>query len=213
MLDQACDEATIQDWVFQVPLVGMFLSVVVHRGLRLLSSSFDLSMLVPECHVDYGRPFESILDVLAIIYLNSHLAAEHRHHWRLLFSTQLHGQSFSQLCSHITHQGPCLLALQDKDGHIFGGFASCSWEVKPQFQGKASGWQWVLCQTVLTPWEGSLGCRPEQLLIYVGRPRPLLVVLFSELGLNVKSNESQLRASGHCGRHPSLPWLWLLWLW
>ncbi|XP_051024872.1 MTOR-associated protein MEAK7 [Acomys russatus] len=134
-LDQVCDQAVIQDWVFHVPHVGVFLSVVVHRGLHLLSSPLDLSTLVPKCQVDQGRPFESILDVLSVIYLNSHLAAEHRQSWRLLFSTQLHGQSFSQLCSHITYQGPCLVVLEDRDGYIFGGFASCSWEVKPQFQG------------------------------------------------------------------------------
>lgn len=122
--------------MFHVPHVGVFLNVVVHRGLNLLSSSLDLSTLVPECQLDQGRPFESILDVLSIIYLNSHLAAEHRQSWRLLFSTQLHGQSFSQLCSRITYQGPCLVVLEDRDGYIFGGFASCSWEVKPQFQGK-----------------------------------------------------------------------------
>lgn len=134
-LDQVCDQGVIQDWVFHVPHVGVFLNVVVHRGLNLLSSSLDLSTLVPECQLDQGRPFESILDVLSIIYLNSHLAAEHRQSWRLLFSTQLHGQSFSQLCSRITYQGPCLVVLEDRDGYIFGGFASCSWEVKPQFQG------------------------------------------------------------------------------
>ncbi|KAL6045596.1 hypothetical protein STEG23_029497 [Scotinomys teguina] len=134
-LDQVCEQTVIEDWVFHVPHVGLFLSVVVHRGLHLLSSSLDLSTLVPECHVDQGQPFESILDVLSVIYLNSHLAVEHRHCWRLLFSTQLHGQSFSQLCGRITHQGPCLVVLEDRDGHVFGGFASCSWEVKPQFQG------------------------------------------------------------------------------
>lgn len=136
----------IEEWVFHVPRVGVFLGVVIHRGLCLLGSSFDLSTLVPECHVDQGRPLESILDVLSVIYLSSHLAAEHRHRWRLLFSTQLHGQSFSQLCSHITNQGPSLLVLEDRDGHVFGGFASCSWEIKPQFQGK----QWVLRWAVLT---------------------------------------------------------------
>lgn len=132
--------------MFHVPRVGVFLGVVIHRGLCLLGSSFDLSTLVPECHVDQGRPLESILDVLSVIYLSSHLAAEHRHRWRLLFSTQLHGQSFSQLCSHITNQGPSLLVLEDRDGHVFGGFASCSWEIKPQFQGE----QWVLRWAVLT---------------------------------------------------------------
>lgn len=134
-LDQVCDQTVIEDWVFHVPHVGLFLSVVIHRGLRLLNSFLDLSTLVPECHVDQGQPFESILDVLPVIYLNSHLAIEQRHRWRLLFSTQLHGQSFSQLCSHITHQGPCLVVLEDRDGYVFGGFASRSWEVKPQFQG------------------------------------------------------------------------------
>ncbi|XP_005345813.1 TLD domain-containing protein 1 [Microtus ochrogaster] len=134
-LDQVCDQAVIEDWVFHVPHVGLFLSVVIHRGLRLLNSSVDLSPLVPERHVDKGQPFESILDVLPVIYLNSHLATDQQHRWRLLFSTQLHGQSFSQLCSRITHQGPCLVVLEDRDGYVFGGFASRSWEVKPQFQG------------------------------------------------------------------------------
>lgn len=134
-LDQICDQTVIEDWVFHVPHVGIFLSVVIHRGLHLLNSCLDLSTLIPECHTDPGQQFESILDVLSVIYLNSHLAVEQRHCWRLLFSTQLHGQSFSQLCSHITHQGPCLLVLEDSDGYVFGGFASCSWEVKPQFQG------------------------------------------------------------------------------
>lgn len=134
-LEQICDQAMIEEWVFHVPQVGVFLSVVIHQGLSLLASSFDLSTLVPECHVGQGGRFESILDVLAVIYLSAHLAAEHRHRWRLLFSTQLHGQSFSQLCSHITSQGPSLVVLEDRDGYVFGGFASCSWEVKPQFQG------------------------------------------------------------------------------
>ncbi|XP_037062198.1 MTOR-associated protein MEAK7 isoform X2 [Peromyscus leucopus] len=134
-LDQVCEQTMIEDWVFHVPHVGMFLGVVIHRGLRLLSSALDLSTLVPECHADPGQPLESILDVLSVVYLNSHLAAELRLRWRLLFSTQLHGQSFSQLCGRITQRGPCLLVLEDRDGHVFGGFASCSWEVKPQFQG------------------------------------------------------------------------------
>lgn len=134
----------IEEWVFHVPQVGVFLSVVVHRGLGLLASSFDLSTLVPECHVDQGGRFESILDVLAVIYLSAHLAAEHRHCWRLLFSTQLHGQSFSQLSSHITSQGPSLVVLEDRDGYVFGGFASCSWEVKPQFQGKRWAPWWAV---------------------------------------------------------------------
>ncbi|XP_045845439.1 MTOR-associated protein MEAK7 [Meles meles] len=134
-LDRECDRATIEAWVFRAPLVAMFLSVVVHRGFLLLSSSLDLAALVPERHVDQERVFESVLDVPSVIYINSHLRREQRQRWRLLFSSELHGHSFAQLCGRITQRGPCVLLLEDHDGQVFGGSASCSWEVKPQFQG------------------------------------------------------------------------------
>lgn len=35
-------------------------------------------------------------------------------------------------------RGPTLLLIKDTKGHIFGGFASHGWEVKPQFQGERS---------------------------------------------------------------------------
>lgn len=122
--------------MFRTPHVATFLSVVINRGFLLLCSSLDLSALLPERLVDQGREFESILDVLSVIYLNSHLPREQRHRWHLLFSSELHGHSFAQLCGLITQRGPCVMLLEDHDGHVFGGFASCSWEVKPQFQGK-----------------------------------------------------------------------------
>ncbi|XP_006888933.1 PREDICTED: TLD domain-containing protein 1 [Elephantulus edwardii] len=134
-LDCACDQAVIEDWVFRAHHVATFLGVLVHHGLCLLRSSLSLASLIPERHSDQGREFVSILDVLAVIYLNSHLPREQRARWRLLFSSDLHGNSFSQLCGRITHRGPCVVILEDLDGHVFGGFASCSWEVKPQFQG------------------------------------------------------------------------------
>ncbi|XP_064437263.1 MTOR-associated protein MEAK7 isoform X2 [Mirounga angustirostris] len=134
-LDCECDRATIEDWVFRTPHVATFLSVVIHRGFLLLRSSLDLATLVPERHVDPERVFESILDVLSVIYVNSHLRREQQGRWRLLFSSELHGHSFSQLCGRITHRGPCVLLVEDRDGQVFGGFASCSWEVRPQFQG------------------------------------------------------------------------------
>nr|XP_055162220.1 MTOR-associated protein MEAK7 isoform X2 [Nyctereutes procyonoides] len=136
-LDCECDLAMVEAWVFRVPHVATFLSVVIHRGF-LLRLPLDLATLVPERHVDQERVFESVLDILSVIYINSHLPREQRHRWRLLFSSKLHGHSFTQLCGHITQQGPCIVLVEDHDGHVFGGFASCSWEVKPQFQGFCS---------------------------------------------------------------------------
>lgn len=133
-LDYDCDPAVIEDWVFRAHLVATFLSVVIHRGFGL-HWPLDLSTLVPERQVDQGQKFESVLDLLSVIYVNSHLPREQQHRWHLLFSSELHGHSFAQLCGRIPHQGPSLLLLEDLDGHVFGGFASCSWEIKPQFQG------------------------------------------------------------------------------
>ncbi|XP_004645066.1 TLD domain-containing protein 1 [Octodon degus] len=134
-LDLDCDQGVIEDWVFRVPHVAMFLKVVICRGLLILCGSLDVATLVPERQVELGQELESLLDAPAVLFLGSHLAPEQRQRWRLLFSSHLHGQSFSQLCGRITHRGPCLVLLEDRDGHVFGGFASCSWEVKPQFQG------------------------------------------------------------------------------
>lgn len=133
-LDYDCDPAVIEDWVFRAHLVATFLSVVIHRGFGL-HWPLDLSTLVPERQVDQGQEFESILDLLSVIYVNSHLPREQQHRWHLLFSSELHGHSFAQLCGRVPHRGPSLLLLKDLDGHVFGGFASCSWEIKPQFQG------------------------------------------------------------------------------
>uniref|UniRef100_A0A8D1L4C0 MTOR-associated protein MEAK7 n=1 Tax=Sus scrofa TaxID=9823 RepID=A0A8D1L4C0_PIG len=144
-LDCDCDRAVVEAWLFRAPHVATFLSVVIHQGFRLLRSSLDLATLLPERQVDRGREFASLLDVLSVAYINSHLPRDLRHRWRLLFATALHGHSFAQLCGRITQRGPCVVLLEDQDGHVFGGFASCSWEVKPQFQGDSKCFLFSIC--------------------------------------------------------------------
>ncbi|XP_033012770.1 MTOR-associated protein MEAK7 isoform X2 [Lacerta agilis] len=139
VLDAICDESSIEDWVFRVPQVSTFLSVVVQQGLFILHSLPDQEQetlpLLPECQGVRDSRFVSLLDIPSVTYINSHLPSKLQHKWRLLFVSQVHGQSFTQLCGHIVNQGPCVLVLKDTDGYIFGGFSSCSWVVKPQFQG------------------------------------------------------------------------------
>ncbi|NXS48573.1 TLDC1 protein, partial [Balaeniceps rex] len=134
------DQSVIEDWVYRVPQISVFLSVVIRQGLHVLHSlpdqTKDIVNLVPVCKGIKGRGLVSLFDIPSVIYINSHLPAELQHKWRLLFSSRLHGESFSQLCGHIVNKGPCIVILKDLDGYIFGGFASHSWEVKPQFQGK-----------------------------------------------------------------------------
>ncbi|XP_004584280.2 MTOR-associated protein MEAK7 [Ochotona princeps] len=147
-LDRDCDHAVLEDWVSRVPHVATFLRVVVHRGFLLRSSPLPLATLVPKRIVDPGQDFESVLDVLSVIYINSHLPREQQRCWRLLFSSQLHGHSFSQLCGRMAQRGPCVTLLEDHDGHVFGGFASCSWEVKPQFQGDNRCFLFSICPSM-----------------------------------------------------------------
>lgn len=55
-----------------------------------------------------------------------------------MFSTSLHGESFTRMVAGLLNHGPTLLLIKDTKGHVFGGFASHGWEVKPQFQGETS---------------------------------------------------------------------------
>ncbi|KAM8946259.1 MTOR-associated protein MEAK7 [Pelodytes ibericus] len=131
--------ASLEDWLYKVPMVSTLLRVMATQGLSVLKDHTehqrDILSLVPKCKLPKKTSFVSVLDLPSIMYLNSHLPAEVQHKWRLLYSTRLHGESFSKLCGQLVDQGPCLLVLKDSDGYVFGGFASQTWEVKPQFQG------------------------------------------------------------------------------
>ncbi|CAI9570765.1 unnamed protein product [Staurois parvus] len=138
-LSSSYTQVSITDWLYRAPMVSMFLRIVVTLGLSIMKEStehqLDLGCLVPKCKKGKQASFCSLLDFPSVMFLNSHLPSEMQQRWRLLFSTQIHGESFSQLCGHLVDQGPSLLVLRDSDGFIFGGFASQSWEVKPKFQG------------------------------------------------------------------------------
>uniref|UniRef100_A0A098LZ89 MTOR-associated protein MEAK7 n=1 Tax=Hypsiglena sp. JMG-2014 TaxID=1550645 RepID=A0A098LZ89_9SAUR len=139
ILDAMYDQNSMEDWLFRVPQISTFLKVVLQQGLLLLQPLSDEAdetlRLLPACRGLHGTTFISLLDIPSVTYLNSHLPSELRDKWQLLFASRIHGESFTQLCGHIVNKGPCLLVLKDIDGYIFGGFSSCAWEVKPQFQG------------------------------------------------------------------------------
>lgn len=65
--------------------------------------------------------------------LVSHLAKEmpppYRQAWKLLFSSTLHGHSFSRLAANIENKGAVLLIIKEggERGHYFGGFNAESW--------------------------------------------------------------------------------------
>ncbi|XP_020610901.1 TLD domain-containing protein 1-like [Orbicella faveolata] len=97
---------------------------------------YDRSHIIMPCkfEVDFSK-IDSLLDIPSIVLINHHLPASQQHRWRLLFSTQIHGESFSAFIHQITNQGPVVIVVRDTSGHVFGGFASMSWTIKSHFVG------------------------------------------------------------------------------
>ncbi|KAI1904565.1 hypothetical protein AGOR_G00006940 [Albula goreensis] len=106
------------------------------RGVKLLAEQMSSEIKVSEQHTCDVPCLEDWLFRMSGVALYLELVLpDHSASWRLLFSTRLHGESFTRMVSSCTRRGPTLLLLRDSDGHQFGGFASHSWDIKPQFQG------------------------------------------------------------------------------
>ncbi|CAH1116496.1 unnamed protein product [Phaedon cochleariae] len=101
--------------------------------------------LVPYCRgLDLIPSYPSILDLNQIAFINAHLPQQYQHEWRFLFSSEIHGESFSTLIGRIVNQGPSVLVLEDKNGYMFGGFAPANWELGPKFFGDDSSYLFTL---------------------------------------------------------------------
>ncbi|XP_051883922.1 MTOR-associated protein MEAK7 isoform X2 [Pristis pectinata] len=133
-------QSAIKDWVYRASQISSFLHALVAMALHLTKSQykgelFSPNQVLPQClGIKYSGIF-TVLDIPSVIYLKPNLPSGNQSQWKLLFSSQAHGESFSRFSTQILHKGPTLLIVKDSLGYIFGGFASCSWELKPQFQG------------------------------------------------------------------------------
>ena len=120
------------------------------------------SRFIPMCRGIPGSVYPSWLSLADVFFINSALPDELRKEWRFLFSTRIHGESFSRfdtvvrnetvltviflyfsLLGAIIDKGPSIIVIKDQDGYIFGGFASTSWTISPQFTGMYPSWSSV----------------------------------------------------------------------
>lgn len=81
-----------------------------------------------------------------MLFINSNLPQLNKTKWRFLFSSQIHGESFSTLLGRIMDQGPTVIIIEDSNGYIFGAFAPYSWKLGPNWTGKWSCVYYVLIQ-------------------------------------------------------------------
>ncbi|ORZ24287.1 TLD-domain-containing protein [Absidia repens] len=72
-----------------------------------------------------------------------------QHQWRLLYSLDQHGASIQTLYHRVGNKGPCLLAIQDDDGDIFGAFISESMKVSTSFYGSGESFLWKVKQLMI----------------------------------------------------------------
>ncbi|XP_062276771.1 MTOR-associated protein MEAK7 [Scomber scombrus] len=130
-----CDVSCLEDWIFRVSQVSLYLEMLVAEGLNVSLSGRPAPTLLPPCRETPWKELRCLLDLPTLIFLAPQLPDSYSAPWRLVFSTQLHGESFTRMVAGLTKRGPTLLLIKDTEGHIFGGFASHGWDVKPQFQG------------------------------------------------------------------------------
>ncbi|XP_029009972.1 MTOR-associated protein MEAK7 isoform X2 [Betta splendens] len=130
-----CDVSCVEDWVFRVPQVSLYLEMLVVEGLNVSLAGRPAPTLLPPCRDTPWKELRCLLDLPTLMFLAPQLPDNYAAPWRLVFSTQLHGESFTRMVAGLTKCGPTLLLIKDTKGHVFGGFASHAWEVKPQFQG------------------------------------------------------------------------------
>ncbi|KAM6937358.1 MTOR-associated protein MEAK7 [Xenentodon cancila] len=130
-----CDIPCLEDWIFRVSQVSVYLEMLVAEGLNVSLSGRPAPTLLPPCRETPWKELRCLLDLPTLMFLAPQLPDSYSAPWRLVFSTLLHGESFTRMVAALTKRGPTLLLIKDTKGHVFGGFASHAWEVKPQFQG------------------------------------------------------------------------------
>ncbi|TDH09047.1 hypothetical protein EPR50_G00082510 [Perca flavescens] len=134
--DQGCyGVSCLEDWIFRVSQVSLYLEILVAEGLNVSLSGRPAPTLLPPCIGTPWKELRCLLDLPTLMFLAPQLPDRYSAPWRLVFSTRLHGESFTRMAAGLTKCGPTLLLIKDTKGHVFGGFASHAWEVKPHFQG------------------------------------------------------------------------------
>ncbi|XP_049879997.1 MTOR-associated protein MEAK7 isoform X2 [Pectinophora gossypiella] len=149
----ACTSDQIYRWVQSNTLLqGM--SELVFENLYGMHEQRERTMSVveeqrPEQHAQNAQPsllpfpegidplpdYPAFIDLAHIVWLNSNLPRQHQHKWRFLFSSHIHGESFSTMAGRIQDVGPSLVIIEDNAGYIFGGYASQPWTLSPNFYG------------------------------------------------------------------------------
>ncbi|XP_046638817.1 MTOR-associated protein MEAK7-like isoform X1 [Daphnia pulicaria] len=130
---ESIDNQAVSAWLSKSGLLIEFFGMMSHHIFQFPMTKGK--SLIPLCRGIPAQVYPSWLSLSDILFINCALPSELRSEWRFLFSSRIHGESFSSLMGNIIDKGPSVVFIKDFDGNIFGGFASTSWTVGPQFKG------------------------------------------------------------------------------
>ena len=155
------DKIEIQIWLMSCSLANFVIQSFFKLSFILPLSTLheavdDDETLLPDVvvHPKLNVSMNSnILDNGSMLYIHSILPHELNGSMYPLFSTKLHGESFSTLCRQILDRGPILLVIKDTGGHVFGAVTFDSWKFTPTFTGN---WAVVILYMYMAVNEGNM---------------------------------------------------------
>ncbi|XP_035916228.1 MTOR-associated protein MEAK7 [Anopheles stephensi] len=104
-----------------------------------------LQSMLPYCEgLQYVPDYPAFTDLSQMLFINSNLPGTQQNKWRFLFSSQIHGESFSTLLGRIMDQGSTVVIVEDANGYIFGGYATESWALSPNYVGNENSFLFTL---------------------------------------------------------------------
>lgn len=104
-----------------------------------------LHAMLPLCEgLQYMPDYPAFTDLSQMLFVNANLPKAQQHKWRFLFSSQIHGESFSTLLGRIVDQGSTVVIVEDSNGYIFGGYATAPWALGPNYVGDDNSFLFTL---------------------------------------------------------------------
>ena len=131
-------EDDVERWLTRCPVLLNMIDMIFSTAFPIGSEEEYLrlrTMMIPLTQNAEWDKFNTILNVTNALVVNHAIPIELRSKWRFLFSTTVHGSSFTTFTGHIMNKGSTLIIIRDRDGHVFGAFAEEGWEHNGQFYG------------------------------------------------------------------------------
>ncbi|XP_022842767.1 TLD domain-containing protein 1 isoform X1 [Olea europaea var. sylvestris] len=121
--------ADFRKWCSLLPSVRKFLG-------SLMMPSDPGSQIPQLLHQDNIDPSLILLRKEYAWHIGGALPQHELDEWKLLYHSSVHGQSFNTFLGNIQNdEGPTVLVIKDKEGYVYGGYASQPWERHAGFYG------------------------------------------------------------------------------